>query len=117
MHMVSLLKKFMKSFKPKTISQDLQLRFLQRLHRLLKGGYPLLHSLQIIQWDVQLRETAVKIEERLKVGDPFDKALEKSYFHPSIVTYLYFVRANGDLEASIEKCVEMYTYRIKNLKK
>src|SRR5699024_10200321 len=48
---------------------------------------------------------------------PLDKALEKAHFHDVIVAYLYFVRVNGNLLLSLEKCLTMFEHRIMYIKK
>ena len=99
------------------LNSDLQLRFLQLLHRLLSNGYPLLEALETIKWDKEMNQTADMITISLKDGMSIDGAFEQAAFHPIITSYLYFVRGNGDLEGSIEKCAAMYDHRMKYIKK
>lgn len=114
--MASLLKKPITIHKTK-LSKDVQLRFLRRLSRLLGNGYPLIEALTIIKWDDQMTETATKMITLLKKGNTIDQAFEKTDFHHTITSYLYFVRANGDLQTSIDKCIEMYEHRVNYMKK
>lgn len=99
------------------LSNDLQLRFLHRLDRLLTNGYPLLESLEVCKWDMQLELPAEQIILTLKNGQAIDQAFEQAGFHQTITTYLYFVKANGDLLGSIKKCIEMYEHRISTAKR
>lgn len=99
------------------LSNEMQLRFLKRLSRLLSSGYPLLQALETIKWDPQLKETASTMIASLKNGAPIDQAFEKAHFHESITTQLYFIRGNNDLAGSLRKCLHMYESRIKHLKK
>lgn len=99
------------------LNSDLQLRFLQLLHRLLSNGYPLLEALETIKWDKEMNQTADMIIISLKDGLSIDRAFEQAAFHPIITSYLYFVRGNGDLEGSIDKCAAMYDHRMKYIKK
>lgn len=99
------------------ITNELQLRFLERLHRLLTNGYPLLSALEILTWDKQMVQPAAKITAGLKNGSTIDQAFEDALFHPSIISYLFFVRLNGDLRGGIGKCAEMYAHRMKYMKK
>src|SRR5690625_5172961 len=61
--------------------------------------------------------TAAQMITLLKNGETIDQAFEKAAFHHTITAYLYFVRANGDLQTSIDKCIEMYEHRLKYMKK
>ncbi len=118
MHMVSYLKKRLKIriIKP-AVKEQTQLRFLKRLHRLLQNGYSLLAALEVMQWDEELRQSAEKIEMVLKTGSPIDEAFQAASFHRTIVAYLYFVRINGNLLASLEKCLIMFDNRLTYIKK
>ncbi|WP_087971667.1 competence type IV pilus assembly protein ComGB [Oceanobacillus rekensis] len=113
--MDSFLKRF--TTREKKLNSNLQLRFLQLLHRLLSSGYPLLEALETIKWDKEMNQTADLITTSLKDGLSIDGAFEQAAFHPIITSYLYFVRGNGDLEGSIEKCAAMYDHRMKYIKK
>lgn len=115
--MVSYLKKYILMRRIKSLSPDIQLRFLQRLQRLLNNGYPLLAALEIIKWDKQLINVSTQIIYSLRNGDAIDEAFEIAKFDDTIIAYLYFVRANGDIETSIGKCIDMYEHRIKYLNK
>ncbi|MBP1969740.1 competence protein ComGB [Virgibacillus natechei] len=110
------LKRFIKIRKER-LSNEIQLRFLQRLSRLLSNGYPLIEALDVIKWDKQLTTSATLITNALKNGSSIDQAFDKAAFHPTITAYLYFVRANGDIQGSIDKCLDMYEQRMKYTKK
>lgn len=110
------LKKYLKIRKQK-LPNEIQLRFLKRLNRLLTNGYPLLAALEIIKWDKQLVKSANQIIFSLKNGIAIDQAFQHASFHHTITSYLFFVKANGDLQGSIEKCIEMYEHRISYRKK
>lgn len=114
--MDSFLKKFIKTRNSK-LSKETQLLFLKRLYRLLENGYPLLAALEIIKWDKQMIKPASQIISSLKNGNSIDLAFDKASFHDSITSYLYFVKANGDLQGSIGKCIEMYEHRLNYVKK
>jgi len=114
--MASLLKKLI-TIRKTTLPKDIQLRFLRRLSRLLSNGYPLIEALEIIKWDDQMMGTAAQMITLLKNGNTIDQAFEKTDFHHTVTSYLYFVRANGDLQTSIDKCVEMYEHRLNYMKK
>ncbi|WP_164668623.1 competence type IV pilus assembly protein ComGB [Virgibacillus doumboii] len=101
----------------KSPKQDIQLRFLKRLARLLKNGYPIVAALEIIKWDKQLDATASSVITSLQTGSTLDEALEQVNFNPAITSYLYFVRANGDIQLNVEKCISMYEQRIMYVKK
>src|SRR4051794_3546921 len=91
----------------KKLPKEIQLRFLKRLHRLLESGYPLLEAMETLKWDKSLLPIATQIINSLKNSLTIDQAFEKAMFHQSITNYLYFVQANGDLQGSILKCMEM----------
>lgn len=110
------LKRFIKTRKQQ-LPKNIQLRFLKLLHRLLYNGYPLLSALESIQWDKQMITPATQVTTALKNGIAIDKAFEQAAFHHSITSYLYFVKANGDLQGSIEKCIDMYEQRVNYTKK
>lgn len=103
--------------KTRLLDADIQLRFLKRLSHLLEDGYPLIETLEIIQWDIKLAPISKQIISMLKNGKTIDQAFEQAQFHPDITSYLFFVRANGDLEASIKKCVYIYEQRLTYLNK
>ena len=111
-------KKFMKTlaFKPK-VKEVTQLHFLKRLHRLLSSGYSLLSALEVMKWDKEIKQSATIMIESLKKGHPIDEAFEKAHFHKLIVTYLYFVRLNGNLLSSLEKSYNMFEHRITYMNK
>ncbi len=100
----------------KSPRKDLQLRFLHRLSRLLNNGYTMIGALEIIQWDHQLKAIASSVTTSLKSGSPLDEALEHVHFSPTITSYLYLVRNNGDLQSSLEKCITMYEQRLVYMK-
>ncbi|TFJ93683.1 competence type IV pilus assembly protein ComGB [Lentibacillus salicampi] len=97
--------------------KELQLRFLRRLSRLLNNGYPIIEALDIIQWDSQLKPMASSVKSSLKSGRHFDEALEHIRFNQTVTAYLYFVRNNGDLQSSVEKCITMFEQRLLYTKK
>lgn len=99
------------------LPEESQLHFLKRLVRLLKNGYPLIEALEVIQWDESMEHIAKKMIDHLKSGFHLDEVFENVHFHHSIVTYLYFVRVNGDLITSIDKAILMFEHRITYLKK
>jgi competence protein ComGB len=105
-------KKFI-NWRKKNLSENLQIRFLQRISRLLSSGYPLLEALQVLKWDKSLIPPAETIIRSLKNGDTIDGSFEQANFHQTITGYLSFVRSNGDLEDSIQKCLFMFENRIK----
>lgn len=94
------------------LKKETQLLYLSRLLRLLKNGYSLLEALEVMNWDKQMIEPTTIIVHELKNGKTLDEAFATASFNPTITTYLYFVRANGDIQASIEKCMEMFQQRI-----
>lgn len=115
--MVIFLKKYLTLHKKSKLPEQLQLRFLKRLSRLLMEGYPMIDALEILKWDNQMIDLSNEIIRSLKEGDTLDEALEKVNFHPTITDYLFFVRENGEIQANIEKCVEMYESRLNYIKK
>src|SRR5690625_6295465 len=90
--MVLFLKRHFLAVRKRTLSPALQLRFLQRLSRLLSNGYPLIASLDRIQWDRQLIRTAKQIKTALKNGEAIDKSFERAQFHSSITATFYLFR-------------------------
>jgi competence protein ComGB len=83
------------------------------MSRLLSSGYPLLEALQILKWDKQLITPADTVIHSLKNGQSIDASFDQAKFHHTIVGYLSFVKSNGDLEGSIDKCLFMFESRIK----
>jgi competence protein ComGB len=99
------------------IKASVQLTFLKRLSRSLSNGYPLLSALETLKWDKSLTELSTNVIRILKSGKSLDQALEEIHFHPVISTYLYFAKDYGDLEKSINKCMEFYENRLEYTKK
>lgn len=108
-------KRFMK--RRDKLSDKRQNYFLERLHRFLSYGYPLLESLEKMEWDPYLKPLAQKFSTLLKQGIPLDETFSQLNFHQSIVTYMTFIKVNHDLVKTIEKCQQMYAYRINNIAK
>lgn len=98
-------------------NEELQLKFLKRLSRLLGNGYPILTALEKLKWDNQLTTLAKQIIISLKNGDAIHSAFEQANFHESITSFLYFVHANNDLDGSLKKAINMFEQRLKNRKK
>ncbi|WP_099158493.1 competence type IV pilus assembly protein ComGB [Virgibacillus ndiopensis] len=110
--MALYLKKYTTHIKPKTIRKELQLLFLKRLSRLLQNGYTLIEALEVIKWDKNLEKPASNVIEALKNGSSLDQAFDKAKFNPIVTSYLFFVQANGDVYATIEKCIYMFEQRL-----
>lgn len=115
MLMASFLKRLFK--RKKKLPEELQLRFLKRMHRFLSNGYPLQDTLEAIAWDKDLQPLSNSFLERLKQGLKLDDIFERSGFHPSIHAFLSFVHANSNLIDAIGKCTEITEQRFKNMKK
>lgn len=115
--MVSYLKKKLFTKRRNKLNEIEQSYFLERLYRFLSHGYPLLESLKKMEWDPNLRKIAQEFSMSLKQGTSLENTFEELSFHPTIVTYMSFVKANNNLLETIEKCKEMYDYRIENVKK
>ncbi|MFZ3577853.1 competence type IV pilus assembly protein ComGB [Virgibacillus sp. DJP39] len=110
--MVLFQKNYFSLPRNRKLKKDTQLLFLSRLLRLLKNGYSLLHALEVMNWDKQMTKPTNTVIQSLKNGNTLDEAFEQANFNPIITTYLYFVRANGDIQASLEKCIDMFKQRI-----
>lgn len=115
--LMGLLKKTILSIRKSRLGPKLQLRFLQRLYRLLNNGYPLIYALEMMKYDKELQQCANKIKVNLIKGLTIDEAFDKANFDSTITSYLYFVRMNGDLEASLKKCISMFKQRVTNTEK
>lgn len=99
------------------LPDDIQLRFLKQLNRLLENGYTLIHGLEVITWDKKLKTPARTISSKLKKGASLDEAFEYADFHSAICTYLYFARVNGDITGSLQKAMEIFDHRVRYTKK
>ncbi|ASK63207.1 chromosome partitioning protein ParA [Virgibacillus phasianinus] len=106
------LRNYFRKANPHKLKKEIQLLFLTRLLRLLKNGYSLLDALEVMKWDKQMQASTAIIVQSLKEGSTLDEAFVKASFNSTITTYLYFVKANGDIQASLEKCIEMYQQRM-----
>src|SRR5690625_5279077 len=115
--MALYLKKLFKISKNKLLPPDIQLRFLKQLTRLLENGYSIIDALEVLKWDKQLITAADQMITSLKQGMLIDQAFEGAKFHHIITTYLYFVKDNGDILASIKKSTEMFENNLKYKKK
>ncbi|QTM99815.1 chromosome partitioning protein ParA [Sediminibacillus dalangtanensis] len=106
--MVMLIKQFstLVSNSRMKLSTKEQLVLLQRLSRLIKGGYSLMDSLLMLEWDPKLKRASCSISRSLADGKSIDKAFEQAHFHQNIISYLYFARKNGDLESMLHHCSE-----------
>lgn len=115
--LMGLLKKKIFNRYRSTIHSKRQLRFLKRLYQLLTNGYPLIDALNMMIYDKDLKEQAELIKTNLISGKPIDESFRRAQFHSTITSYLYFVRMNGDLHASLKKCIAMFEQRVKNFEK
>lgn len=110
--MVSLLKKNFIVHRKKVLPDEIQLRFLKRFSRLLANGYSMIDALEAMKLDKQLIMITKQIIISLKHGTSIDQAFDQAHFHSSITSYFYFIKENGDVLSSIEKCVTMYENRL-----
>lgn len=94
-----------------------QLRFIQRLSRLINNGYPLLDALEMMKWDKDMRKPAQVISEFLTSGKAIDFAFEQAGFSEKVLSYLYFSKSNGNLEQSLDRCYHMLQQQAKYTKK
>lgn len=106
---MDLLKK--KIFKSHSLPKQIQLKFLNRLARALKNGYPLLTALEAFKWDKELIKPVTHMINSLQNGYPIDKALEEAAFHPVITSYLYFSR-DGNLVDNIQRSADLFARQI-----
>lgn len=112
------LRKYITNYRSEFRIKDAdQLLFMKRLLRLLQNGYPLVRALEIVQWNKELIAPATIIMKELLEGQYLDEAFQKAGFHNSIIAYLFFVRFNNDLQASLERSIVMFEQRITNKKK
>lgn len=98
--------------RPHKLSSSNQLRFLQILSRMLSKGLTISESLDTLSFYAEYKHIADRIKHDLKNGLHLDESLEKVHFHDSIVTHLYVVRNNGNLENRIKQSVHLYQNRI-----
>src|SRR5690625_353131 len=115
--MAFYLKNKLLNLKQKKLTEVEQSYFLERLHRFLSHGYSLLESLEKMEIDSNLKIIAQDFSQLLKNGISIEEVFKKLNFHPTIITYMSFVKANNNLLETIEKCKEMYNYRVENVKK
>ena len=113
--MVSFLKKFTKD--PTKLKENQQLLFLKRLNRLLDHGYSFTDALDVIKWDRQFEQVAEIIRLELTKGKYMDEAFKTAGFHATVVSYIYFVRINGDVLTSMNKCIQMFEHRLNSFEK
>lgn len=111
------LKRYFTQIRHATLKKENQLLFLNRLSRLLNNGYSLIEALEVIKWDKTLHDAADTIITSLKDGNSIDQAFEKANFSTAITSYLYFTRVSGEINTSIEKCLQMYEQRLRYIKK
>lgn len=93
------------------LSSNKQLRFLQILSRMLSKGLTISESLDTLTFYDEYKHIAQLIKQDLKNGLHLDEALENVHFHHSIVTHLYVVRDNGNLENRIKQSVHLFQNR------
>ena len=103
------------SHSTKQIPQSTQLYFLERLHRFLVYGYPLLEALNKMKWDPELEKLAFEFQISLNSGDSIDNTFKHLNFHKTIIYYMSFVKLNSSLIESLDKCIKMFSYRTKSI--
>lgn len=97
--------------------KDLQLRFLKRLERLLRNGYPLIAALEKLQWNASMRHLSERISIDLKNGILLDEALTNVGFSDIITNHLYFIRMHGELIETLQKSIHMFEHHLKHTQK
>lgn len=116
--MVLFLKRHISIYRNKAkLNEENQLLFIERLYRLLQDGYPLVQALKAIEWNEELISSARLMKAELMNGKYIDEAFQAAKFHHTVVSYMYFVRFNHDLTASLEKALHMFKQRVENKKK
>jgi competence protein ComGB len=91
----------------KTITLSDQVLLFHRLSILLQKGYTVKKALQLIGLDPKQGGLAKKIEEDLSKGVPLDQIFAHNHFSKTIVSFLYFSQAAGNLGACFLKCSEL----------
>ncbi|MFC7060615.1 type II secretion system F family protein [Halobacillus seohaensis] len=105
--------------KRSTIPLLKQIRFLNRLCKLLYKGFPLLEALKMTSWDAEFKNTTNEITRQLNIGNPLDIAFQEAHFSKQVVSYLYFSRIHYDLPEMFKQCADLlemqheYTKKIK----
>lgn len=94
-----------------------QLRFLKHLYRLLDAGYSFIGALEMVKWNQSLKQPAEEIIRVLHSGLHIDEAFSKASFHPSIISFLYLARFDGDVPNQIKKCMLMFEQRTRQFQK
>ncbi|WP_407268374.1 competence type IV pilus assembly protein ComGB [Radiobacillus sp. PE A8.2] len=89
------------------LSLNDQALFLQRLARFIENGYSLLDALHMLAWEKRWANHANLTSQKLQEGFTLDQALIDVGFHDKVISYLFFARYNGDLEASLKHCSTM----------
>ncbi|MDC3415507.1 competence type IV pilus assembly protein ComGB [Aquibacillus salsiterrae] len=111
MHTAILTKRFLTDSKPK-LSQIQQMEFLKKLARLIEGGYPLLDALEMLGWDNKWKPHVQVISETLKNGQRLDVALENAKFHKTVISFMFFAMADGDIPSALNHCCLMLNQQI-----
>jgi len=121
MHMDISLKKMLFKKNKKELSLTLQIQFLKRLHQLLDNGYPLIHSLRLIQLEKKFKVVSSTLEELLINGTTLGSAFKKLHFHTLISSFLTTVETTGYLKNNLLTCIRIgeqqltYTQKIKRV--
>lgn len=101
----------------KKLSDELQIRFLNRLKQFLLNGYSLQHALEAISWDKELAATSNLFLDKLQRGHKLDDIFSEAGFHPSVSSFLCFVQPNSNLLEAITKCTDMMEQRFNQIKR
>src|SRR5699024_12642626 len=85
--------------------KDLQLRFLKRIERLLRNGYPLIAALEKLQWNASMRHLSERISIDLKNGILLDEALTNVGISDIITNHFYFILLYVDVIESFNNII------------
>lgn len=112
MRMATFLTYMFKRKKHKKLRLKDQKQFLKRLIRLMDTGYSLLDSLEMIAWDKRFSSICHQLSLSLKEGNHIDEAFNNIGFASFIIEQLYFIRFNGDLITTLQKCYRAFVKRL-----
>ncbi|MBB6454256.1 competence protein ComGB [Salirhabdus euzebyi] len=84
---------------------------LNRLTSLLKRGYSLNKSLQLIALDQHQHYLAKAIMDSLSKGEPLDLIFKNLGFSNFVVSFLYFSRSTGNMDVTLINCMNLLKHQ------
>ncbi|CAH0176540.1 Type II secretion system protein F [Peribacillus sp. Bi96] len=93
--------------------------FISKLGELLSHGYPLADALHFLEFQESKKKAAdfTKAIQDLRNGYPLHQVLTHLYFHPQLVSYIFYGEQYGDLDRALKEGGRYWKKRTEDMEK